>query len=405
MAAATGAVLSQGQFPTSPAGLARAADWIARHAPGKRLVGIEGTGSYGATLTRLLIERGQDVCEVKPPARTARAGKGKTDDIDALAAARSVLSVEADHLIRPRADGIRAAVSVLLAARKSIDGRRTADRNVLTMLLRTYALGIDARRSLTPAQLEQIAAWRARPSDDAAAATIRGEAHRLAQAVQAADIQLEDNHQALEAHVRALAGGLLEIPGLGPVTGASCCPPGPTTGASAPRLRSPPWPAPPHCQPPQATPPATASHAAATASSTAPWTSLPGSACPTTPPPAPTSSAASPREKHDARSDAASSATSPDRSSVNSTPSLLDSRHRSVTRHQGGVSVTRRRQRGLRRRRGRRSCVRPSRPRRLVRKRQPRRAARRCHSAPGGCQCHSASTARAASAARASIVR
>lgn len=219
VAAATGAVLSRGQFPTSPAGLARAADWIARHAPGKRLVGIEGTGSYGATLTRLLIERGQEVCEVKPPARTARAGKGKTDDIDAVAAARSVLSVEADHLISPRADGIRAAVSVLLAARKSIDGRRTADRNVLTMLLRTYELGIDARRSVTQAQLEQIAAWRTRASDDAAAATIRGEARRLAKAVQAADTELEDNHKALEEHVRQLVPGLLEIPGLGPVTG------------------------------------------------------------------------------------------------------------------------------------------------------------------------------------------
>jgi len=102
VAAATGAMLSKGQFPTSPAGLARAADWIARHAPGRRLVCIEGTGSYGATLTRLLIARGQEVCEVKPPARTARAGKGKSDDIDAVAAARSVLSVEADHLISPR---------------------------------------------------------------------------------------------------------------------------------------------------------------------------------------------------------------------------------------------------------------------------------------------------------------
>jgi transposase len=68
-----------------------------------------------------------------------------------------VLSVETDCLISPRADGVRAAIRVLLAARKSIDGRRTADRNALTMLLRTYDLGVDARRSLTPAQLEQIA--------------------------------------------------------------------------------------------------------------------------------------------------------------------------------------------------------------------------------------------------------
>jgi transposase len=77
VAAAPGAMLSKGQFPTSRAGLTRAVDWITRHAPGKRLVCIEGTGSYGATFTRLLIERGQEVCEVKPPARTARAGKAR----------------------------------------------------------------------------------------------------------------------------------------------------------------------------------------------------------------------------------------------------------------------------------------------------------------------------------------
>jgi transposase len=77
LAAATGVVLSKAKFPTSPAGLVCAADWITRHAPGNRLVCIEGTGSYGATLIRLLIKRGQHVCEVKPPARTARAGKGR----------------------------------------------------------------------------------------------------------------------------------------------------------------------------------------------------------------------------------------------------------------------------------------------------------------------------------------
>jgi transposase len=219
VAAATGAALSKAKFPTSPAGPGRAVDWIARHAPGKRLVCIEGTGSYGATLTRLLIERGQDVCEVKPPARTARAGKGKTDDIDAVAAARGVLSVDTDYLISPRADRVRAGVRVLLAARKSSDGRRTADRNALTMLLRTYDLGVDARRALTEPQLEQIAAWRARPSDDAATATIRGEARRLARAAQAADTELANNHKVLDAHVRQLVPGLLEIPGLGPVTG------------------------------------------------------------------------------------------------------------------------------------------------------------------------------------------
>jgi hypothetical protein len=87
------------------------------------------------------IERGQDVWEVKPPGRTARAGKGKTDDIDALAAARSMLSVDADHLINPRADGIGTAavrsvggdvaqVGVLPLAQRGAEAGDLGDRAV-----------------------------------------------------------------------------------------------------------------------------------------------------------------------------------------------------------------------------------------------------------------------------------
>src|SRR3712207_925400 len=60
-----------------------------------RAFGIEGTGSYGAGLTRTLQTGGYRVLEVNRPDRSARRRKGKDDTIDAEAAARAVLSGQA----------------------------------------------------------------------------------------------------------------------------------------------------------------------------------------------------------------------------------------------------------------------------------------------------------------------
>ena len=221
VAAATGAVVDRGQFPTSTSGLARAAEWIARRAPGTRLVAVECTGSYGATLVRELLGRGEQVYEVKPPKREQRAVHGKSDAIDALAAARAALASDVDDLINPRSDGLRSALRVLLVARRAIDTRRTADRNALTALIRTYGLDVDARKALTDAQVRTIASWRQRPGEDAATATIRGEARRLAKAVLNATNELAENRRTLARHVSDLMPGLLDVPGVGPVVAAT----------------------------------------------------------------------------------------------------------------------------------------------------------------------------------------
>ena len=113
------------------------------------LVAIEGTGSYGANLTRTLQTEGIVVCDVRPPKRASRAGKGKSDAIDAVAAARTALASAAGTLAAPRADGadgIRSALRVLRVARRAIDSHRTADRNMLTALVRSFDLGVDARK-------------------------------------------------------------------------------------------------------------------------------------------------------------------------------------------------------------------------------------------------------------------
>jgi Transposase len=71
------------------------------------VVGIEGAGSYGAGLCEYLLAEGIRVVEVERPRRQDRR-RGKSDEIDALLAAKKVLA--ADGLSTPRAGGTRQAL-------------------------------------------------------------------------------------------------------------------------------------------------------------------------------------------------------------------------------------------------------------------------------------------------------
>lgn len=218
--AGTGRRIDSATFPTTAAGMSRAMAWMHRRAPGRMLVAIEGAGSYGANLSRVLTGAGIDVCDVRPPKRESRAGRGKSDEIDAIAAARTALASDLERLTTPRSDGLRSALRVLLTGRQAMDSRRTSERNALTALLRSFDLGIDVRKPLTDSQIREVAGWRHRSADDAATATIRQEARRLAISVQALIGQLEENSAALAGHVHELAPGLQAIRGVGAVTGA-----------------------------------------------------------------------------------------------------------------------------------------------------------------------------------------
>ncbi|WP_398870455.1 IS110 family transposase [Streptomyces mirabilis] len=88
---ASGAVLATDEFPATAAGyrdlLKRARKWgTARRA------GVEGTGSYGASLSRYLLAQGVDVFDVNRMDRADRRRRGKSDPLDAQNAARAVLS-------------------------------------------------------------------------------------------------------------------------------------------------------------------------------------------------------------------------------------------------------------------------------------------------------------------------
>ena len=112
--AARGAALFEVQVTASERGYVQALRLAERESPGRRAWAIEGTGSYGAGLARFLARRGERVLEVGRTRRERRS-HAKTDALDALRAARSVLGKA--QLASPRAAGEREALRALMVAR------------------------------------------------------------------------------------------------------------------------------------------------------------------------------------------------------------------------------------------------------------------------------------------------
>lgn len=222
--AATGAVEASASFPATGAGMSRAVTWMIRRiqALTLTLVVVEGIGAYGAQLAHACRDADLRVVEPLPTPKGLRAGRGKSDPIDAELIARSVLAADTMRLREPRTDaGVRAAARILVGAREQLNAYRIATINALTALVRTVDLGIDARRPLTSVQIATIDAWRDR-SEDLDIATARREARRMARVIRTTEDDLAANERDLAALVAASdAAPLLDMPGVGAITAAT----------------------------------------------------------------------------------------------------------------------------------------------------------------------------------------
>lgn len=216
----TGALRDEQTFPTTTAGIGRARDWIARRTDGDLddvLVAAEGTGSYGAILAENLSEVGYRVVEAPTPRRER--GRGKTDAMDAVTAARNTLAMPVSRLRDRRGGQEQVALQVLTTAREQLNAERLRAINALTAMVRAHDLGIDARRALSSTQIRQIASWRRR-GEPAGLTTARAEAVRLAGRVAQLDAELKNNRDQLTAIVTERAPELLAMLGVGAVTAA-----------------------------------------------------------------------------------------------------------------------------------------------------------------------------------------
>jgi transposase len=103
---AAGRLLGSAQFPTTTAGYRELLGWLCGFGT-LVLVGIEGTGVYGAGLARFLTGEGVAMVEVDRPDRKTRRLAGKSDPLDAEAAARAALPGRPSGTPKERSRGRR----------------------------------------------------------------------------------------------------------------------------------------------------------------------------------------------------------------------------------------------------------------------------------------------------------
>lgn len=209
-------------FPTTTAGLNRAAAWVGRRTGGDVdgvLVAAEGTGSYGAVMAELMSQSGYRVVEAPAPSAKRLRGVGKTDSLDAVTAARSTLVMDVNRLRDRRAGELQTALKVLTIAREQMNADRLRSINALTALLRTHDLGVDARKALTLTQIRTVAGWRRR-EEPLSLSVARADAIRHARRVIDLDGDLKGNREHVTKLVTDHAPVLLEMTGVGAVTAA-----------------------------------------------------------------------------------------------------------------------------------------------------------------------------------------
>jgi len=214
-----GGLLGVREFAATTAGYARLLDWLGGFGT-VCLVGIEGTGSYGAGLARHMAGAGVRVVEVDRSDRQDRRRQGKSDPLDAVSAARAAQSGRARGAPKGR-DGAVEAIRALMVARRSAARERTRAINQARALVLTGPDDLRARfaRHTAAALITALASLRPRPGDVAGHAT-RVALRELGRRAQFLDGQLELLDELIDPLVTAHAPGLLALYGIGPHTAA-----------------------------------------------------------------------------------------------------------------------------------------------------------------------------------------
>jgi len=131
---ATGRLLGHQQFPATPTGHTALLEWLRCHGEPDR-VGVEGTGVYGANLAEYLQTVGVQVIEVDRPDRKSRRWQGKSDPVDAEAAARAAQSGRATGTPKLRGGPVDALRALRVARRSAIAQRADTQRQIKALIV------------------------------------------------------------------------------------------------------------------------------------------------------------------------------------------------------------------------------------------------------------------------------
>jgi transposase len=229
-----GGILGTASFATTPDGYRNLIEWL-RSFGDVGVVGVEGTGSYGAGLTRHLHAVGMPVVEVDRPNRQRRRRVGKSDTHDAISAARAAFAGDASGAPKNR-EGDVEAIRVLRLARSSAKRDRTRALNQMRSLVSTAPDELrEQLRALTITKLVSTAAgFRPARRTDVANA-IRLALKTLARRISELDDEIRMLDEILEPLVAHAAPELVERLGVGTETAGALLV---AAGENAQRIRN-----------------------------------------------------------------------------------------------------------------------------------------------------------------------
>ncbi|WP_052133127.1 IS110 family RNA-guided transposase [Kocuria rosea] len=231
----TGTRLGDLQVPARTEGYEQLLAFI-RSFGSTRLVGIEGTSSYGAGLARYLMAHGIEIREVVRPRRAQRR-HGKSDPIDADAAAAQALAEPETLPMAKTGDGVIEQIRVLLGVRRSaIKARVAVIRQIKSMLItapeavRTRWEGVNERHLV-----ESLASTRPGPATGSVTTATGHALRRLARRHQYLSVEITELEDDLRVLVGRAAPAMIATKGYGVITTATLLV---TAGANPERLRS-----------------------------------------------------------------------------------------------------------------------------------------------------------------------
>ncbi|MFJ5801535.1 IS110 family transposase [Streptomyces decoyicus] len=215
-----GAVIGTEEFPATAAGYRELLKW-ARGMGTVRRAGVEGTGSFGAALSRYLLAQGVEVFDVNRPDRTDRRQRGTSDPLDAQNAARAVLSGRARARAKSGDGPVQIARMYKLEKGSAVKARTQAINQLKAVLV---AADPNLREELGNPELFRTCA---RFADDckndeggeeavlqATRITLCLLAHRIEQLTE----QIQDLERRLALFAERHAPQLLTVVGIGPDT-------------------------------------------------------------------------------------------------------------------------------------------------------------------------------------------
>lgn len=215
-----GGLLGVESFPTTADGHRSLSSWIGEFGTIER-VGVEGTGVYGAGIARFLSKASVMVIEVDRPNRQQRRRHGKSDQLDAIEAARAALSGRCAGLAKS-GDSFAEAIRVLLIAKRS--ARSTRIRTIVQLRHLLFTAPDELRSKLGGLSaielVNEAARLRPRADSDVVVQGTKTAAVILARRVQALDAELDTIDTQLAPLVKAAAPGMLNIFGVGVDTAA-----------------------------------------------------------------------------------------------------------------------------------------------------------------------------------------